>query len=222
MYIKAWSSTFSQTWESLAWCQAKACLQLEISVLLWRKPNLTLYGLFLRTFRTCNITQQNEKYTLTILQCFYFGMVQYGISIPRIQIRKYSLSLPTLVWWEQPQFWRRIGWSNFPEGIVCLQIMDHLKIILDPKSDLQCNASGSHILTTHTLFSPNMKNQSLLRVKVDHLISHAPSPRSCHAGWNHSEMNISKLMEVILVKYTFGKIKFSKIWNCSVGTGKWF
>ena len=41
VYIKTRSLTFSQTWESLAWCQAKACLQLEISILLWRKSNHT-------------------------------------------------------------------------------------------------------------------------------------------------------------------------------------
>ena len=43
MYIKTRSLTFSQTWESLAWCQVKACLQLKISILLWRKLNHTLW-----------------------------------------------------------------------------------------------------------------------------------------------------------------------------------
>ena len=47
-----------------------------------------------------------------------------------------------------------IGWGNFPEGTVCLEtIIGQFEINWGPRSDSQCNASGSNVLDKQ-LFYP--------------------------------------------------------------------
>ena len=108
-----------------------------------------------------------------------------------------------------PDWVEGIEWWDFLEESVCLEnIVGHLEIHLDLKCDPQCNVSRPHVLATHPFYPQTGQNQSTIRVKVHHLISHVPSPRSFHASsvWCQLFSNEQpKFVRDILVRINFSK-----------------
>ena len=82
-----------------------------------------------------------------------------------------------------------IGRWNFLNGSVCLEtILGHLEIKVYIRHDPQCNASRSHFLVIPYL--PKIWSKPI-RIQVDHLIIHAPSPRSCYASSVWSQLFVN-------------------------------
>ena len=114
----------------------------------------------------------------------YCEVIQSSIPIPVKQCRKYFLLFPILVWWAQPQLSRGDRVMGFSRRKCLLREYEigHWEIKLDLWCVPQFNISRSHVLAMHPFYPKYEQNQSPIRVEVDHLISHAPTPRSCHAS----------------------------------------